>query len=438
MVIAVSGGADSVCLLDVLRRLAADCGLALHIAHFHHGLRGAAADADARFVAGLADAWQLPCTLGSGAVDLVARQRGRSLEAAAHDARWRFLERLSGQIGATAIATGHTRDDQSETVLLHLLRGSGLAGLAGLPARRGIVVRPLLAVGHADTLAWCQAHDLTWREDASNAEPWCARNRMRLEVLPFLRHYNPALDAALARTADALQADLRYLDQEVTAAWQTLRRPTVVGEQRIDLAGYRALPEALRRRVLLRWLGEHTEATHVAAADALLISGRTGATITLPGRYRLVRDYREAVLTDAEQRAAPRAITLAVPGRTEATAWGWRVLATLLPGPIAPTGGGWAIDLDAEAIRLPLVLRPRLPGDRIVLHGVAGPKKVQDVFVDAKVPQRQRDRVGILTSARGIVWLVGMRVAAWAGATPRSRTVLRIEVRPIEGGTGGR
>jgi len=431
LVVAVSGGADSVCLLDLLRVLAPEQGLTLHVAHFQHGLRGVDAEADARFVAELADRWGLACSFGGGDVATRAYTERRSLEAVAHDLRWTFLHDIRLRVGAPAVATGHTQDDQAETVLMHLLRGSGLAGLAGLPPKRHAVVRPLLDLSHAETAEWCRLRGLPWREDASNAEPWCRRNAVRLEVLPFLRRYNPALTAILARSAETLQADLAFLEEETVRALAIATEGGPAGEQRLKLAAYRAAPRAIQRRLLQRWIGAGCTAAHVLAAEALLAEGQAGDASPLPGGRRLVRQYDDAVILDMPDQAIPSPIELAVPGQTMALDWGWEVRVDVRAGPLPPPRNPWMAHLDAAAVKLPLLLRSRRPGDRIQLDGLASPKKLQDLLVDAKIPRRQRDRVGVVEAANGVAWIAGLRVAAWAAASETSAEVLRLVLRQL-------
>lgn len=434
LVVAVSGGADSVCLLHLLRHMAPEFGATLHVAHFNHALRGEEAAADARLVAALADRLGLPASFGGGDVAAAARAHRQSLEAAAHDMRWAFLEAVRRRTGATAITTGHTADDQAETVLMHLLRGSGLRGLAGMAPRYGTARRPLLALGHTDCLTWCREHGVVWREDASNAEPWCRRNSVRLDVLPVLRRYNPAIVETLTGTAESVQVDLAYLDNQTGAALAQLTRRVGHGVSHLDLAGYQALPESLRRHLLLAWLGEQAERVHLQAVDTLLREGTTGDAVAVPGRRQVVKQYADAVLSAQASPSPLPEVVLAVPGTTVALAWGWRVAVAYAYGAASTatprTGRGWTVDLDADAVQLPLVLRSRRPGDRMPLLGMAGSKKLQDILVDAKVPRRERDHVGVLAAANGIVWLIGHRVAAGALAGPTSGRVLRVTVTP--------
>jgi tRNA(Ile)-lysidine synthase len=428
-VVAVSGGADSVCLLHLLHHLAGEFELQLHVAHFNHFLRGAEADADARLVAELADRFNLPASFGCGDVAAVAAATHRSLEAVAHDLRWAFLQSVRRRSGAAAVATGHTADDQAETVVMHLLRGSGLRGLAGMLPAGATVRRPLLAVRHADCLAWCRDHAVPWREDASNAEPWCRRNAVRLDVLPALRRYNPAVDAALAGLAETVQADLGYLEEQAESAFRALVRRADDGGELITLAGYQGLPAALRHHLLLRWLGTTAKRAHVRAVDSLLRTGHAGDAVAVPGNRQVVRCYDVAVLSAETAPAVLPAVVLQVPGNTSATGWDWTVRSELVSAPAEQPPTRWSVDFDMDRLVLPLTLRPRRPGDRLPLAGGAGTTKLQDLLVDAKVPRRERDRLGVVEAANGIIWLAGWRTVRWAVPTAGSRHVLRLTVR---------
>ncbi len=269
VVTGVSGGPDSVCLLHVLRRLAPELGLRLHVAHLNHGLRGAEADADAAFVAALAAGWGVPCTVGRADVVALAEDAGLSLEEAARQARYRFLAEVAEAAGATTIAVGHNADDQAETVLMHFLRGSGVAGLRGMVARTRLtdyrlsvhrsggaeeqggretlpgslfplppvalwLVRPLLVVPRGAIETYCREHGLQSRFDRSNEDTTFFRNRLRHELLPILAGYNPAIREVLAHTAEALAGDYEVLRAEVAAAWAQVIARSVFRDEAIS------------------------------------------------------------------------------------------------------------------------------------------------------------------------------------------------------------
>jgi tRNA(Ile)-lysidine synthetase-like protein len=239
VVVGVSGGPDSVTLLHVLQRLAGPLNLTLHVAHLHHGIRDTDADADADFVAALAETWGLPCTIERVDVPAIAAEQKLALEEAARRARYTFLHQVAQQTGALRIAVGHNADDQSETVLMHLLRGAGPAGLRGMlpatplrdyhlltpcpkPVPEMKLIRPLLSIPRADVEAYCTEQRLTTRFDRSNLDTTFFRNRLRHEVLPYLTQINPRFAQNLRHLAEVVRADYDLLHEFASVAWDTL------------------------------------------------------------------------------------------------------------------------------------------------------------------------------------------------------------------------
>ncbi len=256
VVVACSGGADSLALLLALHALCGRAGAAipavrLHVAHLDHGLRGAASAADAAFVAEWCAAAGIPFTLGLVSDNERAGWRG-SVEAAARTARYRFLRAVAAEVGADRIALGHTLDDQAETVLLHLLRGSGLDGLTGMRPLSGDIIRPLLGLRRAATEAYCAERSVTPRDDPSNADPRFTRNRIRHELLPLLETYQPEIRPTLARNAEVMAHDADYLNAAAEAAWATTVHATAAEAVTLDRAALRRLHPAIRARVLRR------------------------------------------------------------------------------------------------------------------------------------------------------------------------------------------
>ncbi len=253
IIVAVSGGADSLCLLHLLHRL---CGpgkrypeLRLHAAHLNHKLRGEASAQDAAVVAQIATAWGLPLTVGELDVPALARQERRSLEDAARTARYRFLREVArGQ----PIAVAHHADDQVETLLLHWLRGAGLAGMVGILPRQQDIIRPLLEVSHAQTVAYCQQHQIVPLEDASNTDPRFLRNRIRHELLPLLESLKPGIRATLLRNAEVMRVDAEWIEAQVDASWPTVILEEQADSIRLNLAALLALPLSIQRHLLRR------------------------------------------------------------------------------------------------------------------------------------------------------------------------------------------
>ena len=307
VLVAVSGGLDSVALAHLLRELAEDFDLKLLIGHVNHGLRGPDADADQTFVEGLARGLGLPFACERVAPDALRRggpSRDRpTRQEAARALRYAALARMADAAGAARVATAHTADDQAETVLLRLLRGCGPDGLAGIPERSpdGGVARPLLGVPRAALARFAAERGLAWREDASNASPRYARNRLRREWLPGLAQaFNPRLLNALAGLAEAQRRDSEWIAAEV-AREAAARFSVEEGWLRIDATGWRDLPESLSRRLSRLALARAGTArlvtrTHLARMDAFLRAGRPGRTLELPGPLRLRRDRHGARL----------------------------------------------------------------------------------------------------------------------------------------------
>ncbi len=435
VVVAVSGGADSLCLLYLLHALAPALGCGLHVAHLDHALRPDSA-ADATFVAARAVALDLPCTTRRQDVASLARQRRLSPEHAGRLARYAFLREVAAAVAApvdpprlTPIATGHTRDDQAETLLLNLARGSGLAGAAGmLPGRAG-VVRPLLEVTRAETEAYCAAHGLAPREDESNRSPRYARNRLRQEVLPLLEAVQPSARANLAHAARRLAGDLALIERLAASALD--RAMTVQPGPQLDrssapddfpsplavqlrVEGWAAAEPELRPhmlRLLLRRILGHAEGfgeREYAAMLRALAPAAPSMTLTLPKGLVLTRRGAGAVLgPPSSPVAALGAYRLPIPGLV-------RTPAGVVRAEYASPPEDWRglppheAYLDRAAAGTELVVRGRRPGDRVRPLGLGGTRKVHDVLIDRKVPWAQRGHIPIVDGPRGIAWVAGL------------------------------
>jgi tRNA(Ile)-lysidine synthase len=310
ILVAVSGGADSTALLDALARARGRRGLPgqLFAAHFNHLLRGAESEADEAFIGEVAARLSVPLTIGREPVAERARSEKLNLEATARRLRYEFLRRAAQSCGADTVATAHTWDDQAETILMRLLRGSGPGGLRGIHpvvslATEVRLVRPLLEVRHAEVLAHCTQYDLAFRTDSSNLSAAFTRNRVRHELLPLLRTFNPRFEAALIRAVAQSAEDDECLNQtaaEIIAA-------AAKGEA-LEIKSLRAAHPAVRRRVLRLWLcaarGDlrRVTAAHLAALDGLLMQGRGGSYVELPGGWQAHRQSQRLMLTQARDR----------------------------------------------------------------------------------------------------------------------------------------
>ncbi|MDP9276409.1 MAG: tRNA lysidine(34) synthetase TilS [Chloroflexota bacterium] len=386
VVVAVSGGADSTALLLILADLADELGLVVHVAHFDHRTRPKQSAEDADFVAKLANRIGAPIRVGRA-------EKPTKTEDAARIARYEFLRRSASEIGATAIATGHTRDDQAETVLLHLTRGSGLAGLAGMrPLREGIA-RPLLAIGRKDTVAVCRAARIRPRIDPTNRSLKFARNRVRLEVLPKLAKINPRASEAIARFAE-VAAQLQIEDDfDIASALVRAR-----DNEAILIA---ALGPAVRSRALaLAWrdaTGRVLGARHRKALESLAATEDGSSSLDLPGG-RAIREYGLLrIVCDRPVESSDPASSLEL---GQEIIWNdWRLV---LGG---RANGGQEAEVPKKLLRK-LVVRQRLDGDRMATSGHR--KKLQDLFTDAKIPASQRSRWPVIASEDGVWWVPGL------------------------------
>ncbi|MBN1890932.1 MAG: tRNA lysidine(34) synthetase TilS [Thermoflexales bacterium] len=470
LVVGVSGGPDSLCLLHALRALAPDRGWTLHAAHMNHQLRGDESDRDARFVQALADEWGIPCTVEACDVQAAARRDKLAIEEAARQCRYGFLARLAAQVGASRIAVGHNADDQAESVLMHLLRGSGLAGLRGMlpktelsglrlnascspirdpqPAIRNLcLVRPLLGTGRVEIEAYCRQHHLEPRFDRSNLDTTYFRNWLRHTLLPLMESHNPDVSEVLCRTASVIAADYELLHGMLEQAWDQVVQAESEQAITFNLSAWRALPLALQRSTLreaihrLRHTLRNINFVHVQNALEVATRGPAGQQATLPAGLMLSVGY-DSLLIAGEGYTAPlpdqpylepgSAIELGtpLPSGTHIPLPGspWAIeLDYLEPETLKPeTASPWEAYLDADALESPLVLRTRRPGDRLAPLGMGGhTKALRDVFIHAKVPQAWRAHVPLLVSGSRVVWVCGVCASHEARLTPLTRRVLR-------------
>lgn len=378
VICAVSGGADSMALLFAMYLLRDKLGIQVAAAHFNHGLRGEESDGDEAFVREFCGRYDIPLFVGSAAV--TAGKKG--LEAAARDARYGFFRKLSGKI-----ATAHTADDNAETVLLHMVRGTGLKGLGAIAPVRDDLIRPMLTVTRQQVLDFLREYHIPHREDSSNATDQFLRNRLRRHVMPLLTAENPRLAENLSAMALRLRQDEAALD-------------AMAQDVPMDTEALKVLPPAIRSRALERFLKDNgvkePEAEHIALAEALVFSEKPSAQVQLPGGVTLRRCYQ--TLT-AEEAAAPLdTYTLPCPGVLELD--GLRIVCRPAEA-ILNTESVFTVDCQGS-----ITLRSRRGGDSIRLHG--GTKSLKKLFIDKKIPAARRGGIPVLVDGQGIVGVYGI------------------------------
>lgn len=438
VLVAVSGGPDSVALLHLLARLKPELGLDLGVAHYDHGLRGEDSRSDAGFVAALAGRLDLPWHEGGGQVRDAARRDRVSLQMAARQLRLQFLRDTRDRHGYTRLALGHTADDQVELFWLRLLRGAGLEGLKGMwPATPEGLVRPLLAVGKAVLLAWLEQEALPYRLDASNQSRAYLRNRVRLDLMPYLiRGYNPRLAQTIWRTQTLLQADERLLARDAALAWDRVAHRLAADCFALDLKRFFSLEPAIQTRVLRAGVAElgaavTLTAPQVASLLALAGSERSGGLISLRENVQVARAgsalHIMKALPDPPSGATPLPGGL---GEVESPpGWRWR-LSRRACRPGEPWPSPEVAWLNPERLSWPLMARAWRPGDRFWPQGAPGPKKLQDFLVDAKIPRWLRPHLPLVAAAGEIVWVAGLRVADPVKLLPAGGELYEFTVEP--------
>jgi tRNA(Ile)-lysidine synthase len=446
LVVAVSGGPDSVCLLHILAGLRQELGIELHVAHLNHRLRGKDSDDDADYVAGLARRLKLPATVESKDVKGYRKKKRISLEEAAREVRYDFLANVASSSGASRVAVGHTADDHIETILMHLLRGSGTGGLRGLRPTAAfgdlIIIRPLLELSRRDTTAYCRQHRLRPRRDVSNESLELFRNRIRHDLLPELRRYNPQIAEALLRTAAIAADDLEYIESQAARLWNAIARREK-GAVIIDRQGLTAMPAALQRQLLRRAIGavrgslKDIEAGHIEAILKAL-GKPAGKVIGLPDGLNFTIESDRYVLARDSLALCPfplleNEVELNVPGRNGLSGWDieTEVISRNEFKELEDTDSGLAAYFDFKRTGKRLTVRSRRLGDRFQPLGLGQPKKLNRFMIDARIPRSWRRHVPIITSPEQIIWVAGWRIDERVKVTEETLKILRLEFKRL-------
>jgi len=493
VIVGYSGGADSTALLHLLTRLQSEFNLRIHAAHLHHGMRPEADD-DVRVCASVCAQLGVPLHVERVDVPALAQAERISLEEAGRNARYAFFERLARELNAVAVALAHTRDDQIETILINLLRGTGPRGLCGMPYKRDRIIRPLLDATRAQTHQYCAELGLPTVFDSTNLDPHQLRRRVRMELIPLLRDLSPAFDRHLLRLADILENEEAWWDYEVgrvlystpllkvppasrgeplAGAGSFASRgepsagavpPAARGEPSDALLGspclqgepkgggpenyteilrlpFTRLHPAMQRRVLREWLRAHLGTLRLPPYEILegirraALQGKR-TSWQLSDTLRLTTD--ETALTLHAKPPDPEPYEYPVELETpilipQAGAW---LEARLLPAPPpTPKTTPDCAYLDADAVQGQLIVRNARRGDRFQPLGMPAPKKLSDIFIDRKVPRTERWQLPLLCDAEGILWVPGYTIAARARITPRTTRALHITLHRNDAAT---
>jgi tRNA(Ile)-lysidine synthase len=442
VLVAVSGGPDSVCMLHALISLREELGFDVKVAHLDHRFRGAESRADAGFVADLASRLGVPAICEEENVPRFVLSHSMSKQDAARMIRYRFLVRVAKLEYCQRIATGHNADDQAETVLMRFLRGAGPDGLSGIPVKRGEIIRPLLGVWRDEIETYLARHDLPSRIDSSNLEPVYLRNRIRSELLPALSEYNPGIARALVNLGTIMSAAASHFEVLTDRALIEVVKSARVGQFALDLDKLSGYDEASRRYIFRRVFESLRPDLaplpfhHVENLMNLARRGEVGVSVELPDGAQATLEHGVLVLSHgAGLRAIPER-ELSVPGSARFEDARVRVESELLgraeiPARLDDVGDDDAY-FDWDAIRPPLHVRGRREGDRIRPFGMDGTKSLKELMIDCKIAASFREAVPLVCDREQILWVVGLRRSAAAPVTESTQTVLALRARAEE------
>lgn len=449
VLVAVSGGPDSVCLLHILLQLRKELDISLYIAHLNHGLRGEESDMDARYVLDLAQKLDVPVKVEKGNITGYQDEHHLSLEEAAREVRYGFLAQAAETVGADLVAVGHTLNDQVETILLHLIRGTGTRGLRGLQAsqvlkfdsRKLLVIRPLLEIRREDTEEYCKRFDLQPCLDSSNLSLSMLRNRIRHELLPLLKNYNPGISESILRTGWIAQDDLAFLESESLLAWDKIvakEKNTFIFEKK----SFKGLPTALQRQLLRmaidNLLGtlKDIETRHIEEILQVL-SKPAGRQISLPEGLVFSIEYDRFLLSLNTQELNPFPVLegsyeIKLPGATHIP--GWTIKTSIQAPKKSPADlkykkrDSFFASFDKDCAGDKIILRCRRKGDSFQPLGMTHLKKVGEFMLDSRIPRSWRDSIPVFCNTEQIIWIAGYRIDERVKVTPDSKQVINIQM----------
>ncbi|MDI6775930.1 MAG: tRNA lysidine(34) synthetase TilS [Syntrophales bacterium] len=461
VIVAVSGGPDSVALLKALDIFSDEYRLTIITAHLNHGLRGEESNNDEKFVRKLSESMGIEFECKYVDIPSLRQGRGRSIEEIAREERYQFLAEMARKHQAHKIALGHHLYDQAETVLMNFIRGSGMEGLKGiLPVREGMYIRPLIAVTRGEIVGFLEKEGIRFVIDSSNTHDLYFRNRIRHHLIPELKeHYNPKIEESLAHMAEIIRLEDEYMKtslKEVLSGWEVGEGN---GEEvRINIPEFFVLHEAVQNRAIKTLLQRFSPSgggigyVHVKSVTDLLRSGCPHGCLHLPFNIKVRREYDLLVISRRKRSegklmrelsgdydlcfSSPDAdigrfsYDVAIPGRVEILELGMTMVFDIVDKPLNGIyfNGEKIAYMDLEAIKFPLVIRNLRPGDRIQPLGMEGTKNLKCYFIDEKIPQCERRRIPLLVDDQSVLWIGGMRLSERVKITDKTRRVVKVEI----------
>ena len=437
ILVGLSGGPDSVCLLTVLNHLRPDFDGGIHALYVDHGLRPEETPEEIAFCQDLCGALRVPFNVRHlGALSFPGSE-GLTKQEAARELRYRIFEEVAAEVGADRVALGHHADDQAETVLMRLFRGSGPSGLAGIPPVRNYVIRPLIELERKEIEEYLEQEGIGFMVDSSNLRGDYMRNKIRHLIIPTVTRIDRNIIKTICRTADIFRDEERYFQLLVTKTLMKLISRKTDRMLDLFLSPLESMDTVLLRRLLRRAIDETKGLrgitfAHIEEIITLIKAGKSGDRIYLPGEIRVIKRYSTITLSsELPPKVAP--LTVEGPGTIGIKESAIMMVLSRLPAAeIEGYGDGKELAfLNADALHFPLTVRSRRPGDYFYPLGLGNRKKLQDFFVDEKIPRDERDAVPLLVSGDDIIWIVGHRIDDRYRVDKSTTSVLKCEIKPF-------
>ena len=425
VILGVSGGADSVCMLHLLNSIKEDLGIELTVVHVNHGIRGIEAEQDAEFVEHISKKLGVECKIFHIDIRAIAREKKMSEEEAGRIERYAVFESVAEEVGANKIAVAHNLNDNSETVLFNLFRGSGLKGMTGIPVKRGKIIRPLLCLTRKEIEEYLEKHRLDYCIDSTNKETEYSRNKLRLEILPYIKeNINSKADEHIVNTAEGLREVYDYIECQTNEAYEECVRNNII------LNKAKNLPSVILKEVIRRWIFKNTgslkdiTAIHIGMVVSLL-NNNVSKKIEIPYSQIIKKGYEGIEFEEGENAKEIVQQILLEDNKINqvehfsVSLWETGISKDNIPDLMYTK---W---FDYDKINK-LLLRNRQPGDYIIVDEKGSKKKLKDYFIDQKVPREKRDEILLLADGSHIVWIVGYRISEYFKVSDETKNIIKI------------
>ncbi len=447
VVVGISGGPDSVCLLSILNSLSPKLEIKLHAVHINHMLRGKEADDDEEYVITLCKKLNIPLIVKKIDIRTLAKNKGISLEEAGREARYEEFGKILEELGKGVVAVAHNKNDQAETILMHLVRGTGLNGLKGMEYKRGAIVRPLLDIRREEIEDYCTSNLLNPRTDSSNLESIYTRNKVRLELIPSInRLFDRDIIESLCRMASVVAEDSDFIEDNAFKVYNKCIQKRDSNTLELDADKIRTSHPSIAKRVLRMAINElrgdlkGIEAIHLESIQNIIETGVTGKHITIPGgicvklSYGLLKLYEPDTLVTA----ADFEMLLDMTGSTELSDKGYIIEADIIEEVESfkdyqgVSQNAYQQFFDCGKLISGIYIRNRRNGDVFKPLGSSGTKKLKEYFIDKKIPRELRDNIPLIAKNNEIIWIVGHRTSDKFKVTENTKSVLKINFKKIQ------